>query len=91
MSKKLAYELVHASEYQDRDGQKKTKWTKCGIALRDDVTGNLSIKLEALPLGITGPLWLSLFEPKPRDEQGGGNGGATPGHKPANPDEDVPF
>lgn len=79
--------MARTGTYTDRDGNEKTRWTKCGIVVEKD--GRMSIKLEAIPVGFDG--WLSAFEPRERDQ-------ARP-QQPRRPaaaqrddlDEDIPF
>ena len=56
--------MARTGSYTDRDGNEKTRWTKCGIVVEKD--GRMSIKLEAIPVGFDG--WLSAFEPRERDQ-----------------------
>ena len=61
-----------AREYTDRDGNKKTSWTKIGAAFPTQ-NGGYSISLEALPLPTMGERGLEtrivLMVPKPREDQ----------------------
>lgn len=65
-------DAVVAREYTDRDGNKKTQWTKIGSAWATR-NGGWSISLEALPLPSMGERGLEtriiLMVPKPRDDQ----------------------
>lgn len=63
------YDLCTGSNYQDNQGQEKTKWTKIGSMVENN-KGGFTIFLDALPLTPT----IQVFEPKPRENnQGGGN------------------
>lgn len=70
MSERL--DAVVAREYTDRDGNKKTSWTKIGAAWPTK-NGGWSITLEALPLPTMGERGLEtrilLMEPKPKDDR----------------------
>jgi hypothetical protein len=54
--------------YTDHQGNEKSRWQKCGIVFEND-RGNLSLKLEAVPVGSEWEGWFSLFEPKPREQK----------------------
>lgn len=64
------YDAMVAREYTDRDGNKKTQWTKIGAAFPTK-NGGYSITLDVLPLPTMGERGLEtrilLMEPKPRD------------------------
>jgi len=64
-------DAVVAREYTDRDGNKKTQWTKIGSAWATK-SGGWSITLEALPLPSMGERGLEtriiLMVPKARDD-----------------------
>lgn len=70
MSERL--DALVAREYTDRDGNKKTSWTKIGAAFPTQ-NGGYSVTLEALPLPVMGERGLEtrilLMIPKPRDDQ----------------------
>ena len=55
-----------------KDPQKK-RWINCGSIFTND-KGQISIKLDVLPLGIdpVKGLWLSVFEKKDKPQQGQG-------------------
>ncbi len=99
-------DAVVAREYTDRDGNKKTQWTKIGAAWPTK-NGGWSISLDALPLPSMGDRGLEtrilLMEPKPREDQqqpppaqqrqqgyGEANGG-TYGRQPRDLDDEIPF
>jgi hypothetical protein len=50
--------------YTDKTGAEKTKWLKVGVCM-DTKNGSLAIKLDSLPVQFDG--WLSLAEPKAKD------------------------
>lgn len=87
MSSKYAYDICHGVEYGT---QGKKRWTKVGAAFRDEETGRISLKLDYVPVG-TGPVFLSLFEPKPKDDTGGNQGQTQSSNADRNPTDDVPF
>ena len=70
---------VITGSFQDQNGNRKNRYVKLGAWFQDAQTGNISVKLDALPMprikqGNQGEIeqvcWLSLFEAQP---QGGGN------------------
>ena len=52
--------------YTDRDGNEKKRYHKCGAAFTND-EGNISIKIDAMPVHPEWSGWLSLFEKKEFD------------------------
>lgn len=81
---KVVYEVAaKTGKYIDKNGQEKNRWTKCGVILQGEK--GLSLKLEVIPVGFDG--WLSLFEPKERQQNNSNNA-------PAGDDfagQDIPF
>ena len=68
--------IASVGEYQDQNGQTKTKWLKCGVVIENPESGNLSLKMEALPVGEEWSGWFSLKVPTPRDQMpNSGQGG----------------
>lgn len=65
-------DAVVAREYSDRDGNKKTAFTRIGVAFATK-NGGWSLPLEALPLPTMGERGLEtrilLMPPKPRDDK----------------------
>lgn len=77
-------------EYTTKDGQVKTKFHKCGVAMLNN-KGETSILIESLPTNFNG--WLTLKVPKPRDAQ---EGNKANGYQPQAEDlsdipDDIPF
>ena len=63
------YDVVAGvGRYQDRNGNEKTRWVRCGAIFRNAESGRLSLKLESVPVGNEWEGWFSLMEP--RDEHG---------------------
>ena len=54
--------------YTDREGNEKKRFNKCGAAFTND-DGNLSIKIDAMPVSPEWNGWLSLYEKKEFDNQ----------------------
>lgn len=67
-----------AREYTDRDGNKKTSWTKIGAAFPSQ-NGGYSISLDALPIPSMGERGLEtriiLKAPSPRNDDRSQHGG----------------
>jgi hypothetical protein len=68
MSKKQYDVVATVGEYTAANGVVKKRYVTCGAVFEND-KGNLSLKLESIPVGQEWTGWLSLFEPKPRDGQ----------------------
>lgn len=65
------YDVVAITgKYTDRQGQEKSRYLNVGAVFEND-RGNLSMKLEALPVGTEWSGWLQLFEPREQDGQRG--------------------
>jgi len=66
---KCVFEVCHGQSFKTRDGTEKKRWTKVGAVFESD-NGKHSLLLEYLPVvGADGKLWLSLFQPKPKEQQ----------------------
>lgn len=57
---------VSTGEYTDRDGNQKKRWQNVGVVFEND-NGQLSLKLETIPVGPGWSGWINFFEPKERD------------------------
>lgn len=58
------YDVVAAIREEGRD---KPRWVNCGAVI--ETAKGLSLKLESLPVGPGWNGWLSLFEPKAKDDK----------------------
>jgi hypothetical protein len=58
--------IAATGTYTDREGNEKTRWTKCGIKIQKD-DGSESLKMDVVPLGGDG--WFTIKEQKPRSEE----------------------
>lgn len=57
----VKYNLVAKNgEYEDKNGDKKTRWTKVGVVM-ETKTGGLAAKIEMFPVGWDG--WCQLAVP----------------------------
>ena len=84
----ITHELITTNgEYTTKDGQAKTRFHKCGVAMLNS-KGETSIFIESLPVNFNG--WITLKVPKPRD---GKEAGKADGYQPQADiaDEDIPF
>jgi hypothetical protein len=73
-------------EYE-QGGEKKTAWTRIGVAFERD-KGGWDIRLDALPINGR----IMLMEPKPRDDGGGQRrGGGHDASTSEDPDSQIPF
>ena len=63
------WDVCTARDYE-QNGEKKTAWTRLGVAF-EGKNGSISIHLDGVP--VNGKL--TLFEPKEKDESGGGSRG----------------
>jgi len=55
-------------EYTDRNGATKKRYVNVGTVFEND-KGQLSLKMDVVPVGQEWSGWISFFEPKPRDGQ----------------------
>ena len=77
----IRYEVkAKNGSYTDKTGAEKVRWHHMGVCFQND-KGQLSIKVDSIPLNWDG--WISLFEPKPKD------GTQQPNQAPAL--DDIPF
>lgn len=56
--------MYKASSYVDKDGNTKGRYTKVGTVFQND-EGQMSMILDAVPVGAQAPVWVSFF-PKER-------------------------
>lgn len=54
---------VSTGEYQDKNGETKKRWMNVGVVFEND-NGQLSLKLETIPVGPGWSGWINFFEPK---------------------------
>lgn len=83
-------DVLTSREYEDKkSGEKKTSWTKIGMAFKARDGEGWNIQLDALP--VSGKM--ILREPKPYEGRGGGGGESQPRRPPPPKDDDgtMPF
>jgi len=59
----MTYNLCVRESYKDKEGNEKTKWNRIGVMFESN--DKKYMKLYHMPNTL-----ISVFEPKPRDEQG---------------------
>lgn len=92
MAKKVFDVVATVGEYTDRSGATKKRYLNVGAAFSND-QGQLSIKLECVPVGPNWSGWLSLYEPRDRTQSAPAQS-AAPAAAPratAPEDDDIPF
>lgn len=85
MASKYYGDLVFSTGEYEKDGETKKRWSKAGAVFRDDETGNISIKLEAVPATPDWSGWLRVFK-SDRDNQAGASSDEKTNSKPAKVD-----
>jgi hypothetical protein len=84
----VKYELVAKAGEYESNGEKKTRWHRCGVVIeRQD--GSLSARIESLPIAFDG--WLNLWEPKAKDAPPPAAKRATRAAPTLDEDSDLPF
>lgn len=79
----ITHELIAVTgEYTNKDGQTKTRFQKCGVAM-DNKKGGISLLIEALPIKFDG--WLHMRLPLPKD------GSKEPVNNVVDVDDDIGF
>jgi len=69
MAAKYTFDVVATNgTYKDNQGNEKKRYLNVGKAFTNE-QGQISIKLETIPVGPDWSGWLSLYEPKPREAQ----------------------
>ena len=61
--------MASVGEYTDAQGRKAKRWIRCGVLMRDDVSGALSIKLDAVPVLPTWSGWLAVRNVGENDDE----------------------
>lgn len=70
MSSKYIGDLCFSTGEYEKDGEKKKRWSKAGAVFKNEETGAMSVKFEALPAGPDWSGWMRLFfdkKDKPKD------------------------
>jgi hypothetical protein len=61
--------VVSTGEYTDKQGQIKKRWSKIGAMFRDSENGNISIKLDVLPMPKADGCWIKVFKKEEQQPQ----------------------
>lgn len=64
----LKFKVMYKNGEYEQNGEKKGRWIQVGSVFEND--RGLSMILDVVPVGATAPVFLSFFEPKPRDGDG---------------------
>ena len=92
MAAKKTHDVVATvGEYKTQSGETKKRYVNCGSAFTND-DGNISIKLDTVPVSPEWSGWLSLYVPKDRQEsrqESKPQGPKPPASAPD--DDDIPF
>ena len=88
--------VVKVGEYTNNQGETKARYENIGSVMRNDKGQFAMLKKTFNPAGVPGDrdsILVSMFEPKPRNNSGGGNSGYGGGGQPSNRDlgDDIPF
>ena len=84
----LRYDVITKNGTYIKDGVEKTKWLKVGVCM-DTKQNSLAIKLDSLPINFDG--WLSLAEPKQKDNFTPKGNDEMPKASFDNLDDQIPF
>lgn len=94
MASKYVFDVVATvGKYTGQDGTEKKNYLDVGKAFEDD-QGRLSIKLSAIPVGPDWSGWLSLYEPKLKEQRPAPRQAPSrpaAGVRPETDTDDIPF
>lgn len=60
MMRKFADVLASVGEFVGSDGKPAKAWTRCGVLMKDDRSGRLSLKLDVIPVRPTWSGWFAI-------------------------------
>lgn len=66
MAKKVFDAVATVGEYKDSSGNTKKRYVNVGAVFEND-KGQMSLKLETIPVGPNWSGWISFYEPKAKD------------------------
>ena len=90
--RKLGRIVAACGQYTTSDGEEKTRWTTLGALFEKD-NGNMSLKLDSIPVGTDWDGWASVFPDDEEDKPKKGKARrSTRRSAPSDePDDDIPF
>lgn len=81
------YDALCVREYEGSDGEKRTSWTRIGVAFPARNDDGYTILLDAMPAPVKGQFKILLRPPREKDEQKP----ATGSRRQADIDDEIPF
>lgn len=99
MANKLKYKAVATTgEYTNKEGETKKRYTQVGVVFEND-KGQLSLKLDAVPLSKEWSGFINFYEPdgpgqsRQQGDSGGGKKVYPSGYKPSEDqsEDEIPF
>jgi len=61
--------VVTTGEYTNQQGETKKRYLNVGVLLKDDQSGRMCLKLEAMPIPRDGACWIGFFEPRQQEQR----------------------
>lgn len=90
-------DIMYPNGVYIKEGEEKTSWLKCGAVFRSD-SGQLSLKMEAVPTVWESGQWFRVFDKREQDKPSGGGYRKPAPAQPApkqddafQDDDDIPF
>jgi hypothetical protein len=88
---KKKYDAVATvGKYTAKDGTEKKRYLTVGAVFEND-NGNLSLKLDGMPVSPEWSGWISFYEPKPYAGNDAHNQSKANGYAPQDDDSQIPF
>lgn len=92
MATKIKDLAVKLREYTDGNGNQKAVWHPVGAVFKTDKGSYILLDRTFNPAGVANPenkdsVLISMFDPKPKEQQGSGRAPAPSAHN----DDDIPF
>lgn len=88
MAKKVFDAVATVGEYKDKNGDTKKRYVNVGAVFEND-NGQMSFKLETIPVGPNWSGWISFYEPKTNNSKS--TAGTPKPHSSEFDVDDVPF
>lgn len=86
--KRFKQAVAANGSYTDKEGNEKTRWVTCGTLFSKD-NGDLSLKLDAVPIGTDFEGWINFFDFRDSSEVSTGRSAGT--SQSSVDDDEVPF